>query len=76
MIYFQTFPVCDAVVSIFNDSMMKHPDLTIARNFISFTSQQLDLDRVYNVNVTAENFDGSAMSQTRIRKQGMTICAC
>ena len=60
----QTSPVCSAEVTVSG----VHPNITIGRNSVSFTSQDLILGRSYNVTVLATNFGGSATSQTYIRE--------
>ena len=50
------------------DGLEAHPNVTIGKNNVTFTSENLDLGRSYNVTVLAGNFGGSATSHTNIRE--------
>ena len=65
---FQTSPVCfvDQIL-VFDGALNESPNVTIARNNVTFTSQLLILDRIYNVSVVARNIAGSRMSHATIR---------
>ena len=60
--------MCSVEVSISDSNSNTRPNVITAMNYVTFTSQDLNLGWLYTVTVLARNFGGSTASQTSIRK--------